>query len=957
METRRITILLIEDNPKSARSFQHILDAAHPLSYHAHGSKKPGPLAALKVVAVQRLEQALEHLAQDNIALVLLTLAPPTTHMVDTLHSINCIKAQTPATPIMVRVDHDDDEPLALEAVQHGADTYIITERMTPTTIVHAIYTAIECSQMHATMQKLTREIYVSEARFRNIIEKNADGIVIVDTDGIVRFVNPAAEALMGCKAAELVGEVFGFPVVTGENIEIDVLHRDGSTAVAQMRVVETRWEGALAYVASLRDITEHKRIEEALERLRHQNELILQSAGEGIYGLDVHGNTTFANPTALAMLGYTAGELIGHSLHAKIHHSKPDGTPYAWEESPIYATFQSQVVSSVDDEVFWRKDGSCFPVEYISTPMLERGHLLGAVVTFRDITARKQLEMRRATQFAVTQVLAQSETLFEALPNVLQGIGQPVGWELGEMWRVDLDLNILRRDSIWHGPLLDIVNLDAASKAVTCVAGEGLPGRVWANRQPEWIANILIDEICSQTAIAISPPLRSACAFPVLNGREVIGILVFFSHDIQQFDDNLKAMMADIGNQIGQFIARRQAEEARWRYAARLEVLSKIDRSILAAQSPAEIANAALGHLRQLVGCQQVSLTLFDKSVDEGIVVATDINGSNKLSPAERIALEAYKKTPDTWQEPAWLGEEVAASQEQSFTQTQVPGEDINSCICVPLVSRDILIGALTLSADTHHAFNRENSEIAREVANQLAIAVQQARLFEQVRAGRERLQILSRRLMEAQEAERHRIARELHDEIGQALTAVKISMQAVQRAAGAASIETHLDESISIVDRALQQVRTLSLDLRPSLLDDLGLAAALRWYVDRQARLAGFTAEFGVDLGDSRLPANLETACFRVAQEALTNVVRHARAKRVRVEVRQNDGELRLLIRDDGVGFDVRAAQDRAVHGTSLGIIGMQERVLLAGGQIRIESAVARGTEIEAYFPLKSG
>jgi PAS domain S-box-containing protein len=955
METRRITILLIENDPTSTRSLQQMLKKTHTLFPRSRMHGPAGQSIALDVVTAHRIEHGLSHLQQGRIALVLLDLALPGGH---TLDALSQVIALAPEVPVIVLATCAM-EPLAVQALEHGAVDYLIKEQITPNMIACSICAAIEWYPLDARVQRLTSELHTSEARFRSIIEKNADGIVIVDTDGIVRFVNPAAETLLGFKSVELLGEMFGFPVVAGENIELDVLRRDGSTAVAEMRVVETRWEGATAYVASLRDITEHKRIEEALERLRHQNELILQSAGEGIYGLDMKGNTTFANPAALEMLGYPSEELIGHSLHTRICHSKADGTPYTWEESPIHATFRNQTVYAVDSEVFWRKDGTCFPVEYISTPILERGHLLGAVVIFHDITARKQAEMRRATHFAVTQVIAQSETLFEALPNVLQAICEHVGWELGEMWRIDPDATILRRDSIWNVPTLQIVDLEIASKSINCVPGEGLPGRVWASRQPEWIADVSIDEICMQTATAIDPQLRSACGFPILNGRDVIGVIVFFSQESARPDDNLLAMMGDIGNQIGQFIARRQAEESRWRYAARLEVLSKIDRSILAAQSPAEIANAALGHLRSLVGCQQVSLTLFDKNANEAIVIATDANGSgnSQVSPGERIALDAFKKTPETWQEPHWLGEEAAQLGEYASINEHILSEEISSCICVPLVSRGTLIGALTLGATTHHAFNKENSEIAREVANQLAIAVQQARLFEQVRAGRERLQILSRRLIEAQEAERHRIARELHDEIGQALTAVKISMQAVQRAASASGIETYLDESISIVDRALQQVRNLSLDLRPSLLDDLGLAAALRWYVDRQARLAGFVAEFGVDLGNSRLPPGLETACFRVAQEALTNVVRHARAKRVRVEVRQDDGELRLLIRDDGVGFDVRAAQDRAVHGTSLGILGMQERVLLAGGQIRIESVQARGTEIEAYFPLKSG
>jgi len=229
-------------------------------------------------------------------------------------------------------------------------------------------------------------------------------------------------------------------------------------------------------------------------------------------------------------------------------------------------------------------------------------------------------------------------------------------------------------------------------------------------------------------------------------------------------------------------------------------------------------------------------------------------------------------------------------------------------------------------------------------------------AELLEQVRAGRARAQVLSQQLMEAQEAERRHLARELHDEIGQALTAVKINLQALERSAGDKIVLPRLDESVAIVDRALQQVRNLSLDLRPSLLDDLGLVAALRWYLDRQAQRAGFAAEFVADPPGIRAPAHLETTCFRVAQEALTNVVRHAHAKRVCVGLRQEGSELHLTVRDDGIGFEVPAARQRAARGGSLGLLGMQERVLLIRGRIEIHSALGNGTEIHVHLPLTS-
>jgi PAS domain S-box-containing protein len=213
--------------------------------------------------------------------------------------------------------------------------------------------------------------------------------------------------------------------------------------------------------------------------------------------------------------------------------------------------------------------------------------------------------------------------------------------------------------------------------------------------------------------------------------------------------------------------------------------------------------------------------------------------------------------------------------------------------------------------------------------------------------------LQALSRRLLEVQEQERRRLARELHDEVGQVLTGVSLTLQSL-RAACPESAAQPLAEAVAVVARAIQQVRDLSLDLRPSMLDDLGLEAALRWYAQRLTRRAGLTVHLAEAPPGQRPPAAVETACFRVAQEALTNTVRHAGARHVWVDLIQDGAELHLIVRDDGAGFDVARARRRAAAGGSFGLLGMQERVDLLGGRLEVESSPAQGTCVHASFPL---
>jgi len=155
-------------------------------------------------------------------------------------------------------------------------------------------------------------------------------------------------------------------------------------------------------------------------------------------------------------------------------------------------------------------------------------------------------------------------------------------------------------------------------------------------------------------------------------------------------------------------------------------------------------------------------------------------------------------------------------------------------------------------------------------------------------------------------------------------------------------------------MIDHALEQVHDLSLDLRPSLLDDLGLVAALRWYVDRVASRAGLVRRFEADVLETRLAPQIETACFRIAQEALTNVLRHAHAATVYVQVKHLKSGLQLVVQDDGVGFDVRAAMCQTGVNASLGLQGMQERAAALGGIVDIKSEPGNGVEVLVSFPL---
>ncbi|MFT3916258.1 MAG: sensor histidine kinase [Anaeromyxobacteraceae bacterium] len=215
------------------------------------------------------------------------------------------------------------------------------------------------------------------------------------------------------------------------------------------------------------------------------------------------------------------------------------------------------------------------------------------------------------------------------------------------------------------------------------------------------------------------------------------------------------------------------------------------------------------------------------------------------------------------------------------------------------------------------------------------------------------ERLRDLSRRLEAVREDERRRIARELHDEIGQELTAAKINLQLLKRPSTPAPKVASLTDTIGLLDRLIARVRGISLDLRPPLLDERGLRVALEGWLEAVRRRSGIQMRIELPAGLDRYPPDVEITVFRVVQEAVTNVLRHAAAKELAVSVGEEGSALVVVVSDDGAGFDVPAMRSRSEAGGHLGLAGMQERVELMGGTLEIASAPGKGTRVSMRLP----
>ena len=287
---------------------------------------------------------------------------------------------------------------------------------------------------------------------------------------------------------------------------------------------------------------------------------------------------------------------------------------------------------------------------------------------------------------------------------------------------------------------------------------------------------------------------------------------------------------------------------------------------------------------------------------------------------------------------------------------KAQFNGSDL---LCVPIATSETVLGEMFISCPSEHCFGGTGLQLLVSVGSQLAVAIENARLYEAVRRKEEDISAFLRKYIAAQEDERKRIARELHDETAQSLTALAIAIEtALQKPTNSpAEVKRLLVPARSLTERVSRELDRIIRDLRPSLLDDLGLMEALGWYADNRLKPLGIQVTFETVGTERRLPTALETALFRVTQEGISNIARHSKAENVSLTVEFGDNYVAIDLEDDGCGFDVDSTLAKGKDGSDdspFGLLGMRERTELMGGSLAVESRPGQGTSIRVRVPL---
>ena len=478
---------------------------------------------------------------------------------------------------------------------------------------------------------------------------------------------------------------------------------------------------------------------------------------------------------------------------------------------------------------------------------------------------------------------------------------------------------------------------------------GEGVAGTV-AQRREGMIVNDYRTSPYAHPATLERAEVTAILAEPLIYRDHLLGALTVDKHGPgSSFTEGDQELFRLFATQAAIAIENARLYAGVVRRGEETAALLRASRSLMAGLDLQEILRRIVEEAARIARCQHVKVLLRDREKQTlllGAVVGRPPVLLDNFAWASKGSLSAIVASTG---QPLFVADCTHDPRNPYADQDRALG--LVAYLGLPIMMHGEVVGVLAVNTSQPREYTSEDLEYLASFANLSAIAIENARLFEEVRAGRERLQAFSRRQIELQENERHMLARELHDEIGQLLTGLKLVLEMAAVAAPETSQDS-LRESQALVGELIGHVRDLSLNLRPSILDDLGLLPALLWQFERYTGQTKIQVNFEhAGLEGRRRAPEVETAAYRIVQEALTNVARHAQVDAVQVKVWIEGCMLLVRIEDHGCGFESTIT---LVPSASSGLTGMRERAALLGGRMRIESSPGAGTLILAELPL---
>lgn len=684
------------------------------------------------------------------------------------------------------------------------------------------------------------------------------------------------------------------FILVTGsvsEEFAVEIMQGGADDYILKDRL--TRLPSAIQKALEKnRIILEKKKIEEKQKRLLHDIELLLNSTSEGIYGINKEGNCIFINKAALDMLRLKKKDCIGKNMHKLVHGKKKNHRHYPESECPIRHSMIKSQGCTISNEVFWRSDGSAIDVEYTSNPVMDGAVAKGAVVTFTDISEKIKEQRKKELAVSLSKIFSEEESFETCLQLILQEICAYDDKPVAEAWVISNDQKELRLFS-WFSIEKDlIIEKDESVMSI----GEGLLGEAWNLQEPVFLENVQTDPLFKRKKYARRNNLYSALAMPIIFKSNVIAILIFYSNKVLKNREAFLVFEETLLIQLAIDIQRKKTED--------------------------ELNN------------------FFNISPDMLCVAGTD-GYFKKINPAFSKVLgysekELLEKPYLEFVHPD--DREITVREAENLTYGKPTYYFENRYI-----TKD---GDVRWFAWTSTALDEKGLIIA--VAKDLTERIMLEKTLEKER--KQKQKEITDAVLSAQENERQDIGRELHDNISQVLASARLYLTMVN--SQKAGQDNYLGEAEELIANAINEIRSLSHKLIPKVLTDSDLKEAIKNLTSVTEKSAGYKIECEISkFSEKGIPDKLKLALYRIIQEQLHNISKHAKAKNVQINLKKDEQMLYLIITDDGVGFDT-AAKSKGV-----GLMNMKARAEVFNGQLNIISSPGSGCRLEVSIPKQNG
>jgi signal transduction histidine kinase len=442
---------------------------------------------------------------------------------------------------------------------------------------------------------------------------------------------------------------------------------------------------------------------------------------------------------------------------------------------------------------------------------------------------------------------------------------------------------------------------------------------------------------------------IRFAIGIPLRVGSQKIGGLIFLYQKLPGGAERDFGYWGEIGSLTALVLAKAVALEKERQQRLEAEALQEAAASAAGGSNLQSVWDRMLGSSQKVIPFDSAAIVLNEQGVYR-IAAASGFPDPGEDTSLTQAGLDFLFEELEISLRPV-IVQDIRQDERCGQASRELPGHLI-SWIGAPVPVMGKLAGFLTFASRRPGVFRQRHIALAQTLAAHASAAITRHRLFEEVRAGRERSQFLAKRLVEVQEAERRYLAHELHDEIGQILTGLQFTLETGKNSTGEEMIES-LANGQAIVGELMERIREIAINLRPSMLDTLGLLPALESFFRRYQTQTGISIVFHHSGLERRFDGEIETTAYRLVQETLTNAARYAETSEVRVQITADDSKLQLAVCDTGKGFEV----DQVMHSKkTFGLAGLRERTNWVGGVFEIASQPGSGTTINATFPINA-